>query len=42
MNVYNNIMFMIKFFEYINEFIYILKIEYLFEKYFVILLGGEV
>lgn len=41
MNVYNNIMFMTKPSEHINELIHTLKIEHLLEKYPVTLSGGE-
>lgn len=41
MNVYNNITFMTKPSEHINELIHTLKIEYLLEKYPVTLSGGE-
>ena len=41
MNVYNNITFMTKPSEHINELIHTLKIEHLLEKYPVTLSGGE-
>lgn len=41
MNVYNNITFMTKHSEHINELIHTLKIEHLLEKYPVTLSGGE-